>query len=238
MSKRKKRFARLGEHEHVNRAKMVRDRAAAGDKEAIAEAARIDLATSPDVIRETVWDILRHHLADCAALFQAAGEPPPPRLLRRTPAAYADALDDWADGFATLALDTLMGRHIQSVRLVAHVLRLLDENGAHANRGFMLGYGLAQNHFLALREFIDGPDLAREKYNAEGRSTGGKVGGKGKRDAIAGKTTDAWNAFATARQVKPSITMNSWALKHAHEFDVSKDTLRRWLARGQKLGKF
>ncbi len=238
MSKRKNRFARLGEHEHVNRAKMVRDRAAAGDQEAIAEAARIDLATRPDVIREKVWDIVRDHLADCAALFQAAEEIPPPRPLRQTPAAYANALDDWADGFASLALDTLMGRYIQSVRLIAHVLRLLDENGAPANQGFMLGYGLAQNHFLALREFVDGPGLAREKYNAEGRAAGGKVSGRGKRDAIAGKQRDAWNAFARARQVKSSITMNGWAQQHAGEFDISAEALRKWLALGKKLGKF
>ena len=151
---------------------------------------------------------------------------------------YANALDVWADSFAGhLDLDTLMGRHIQSVRLVSHVLRLIDENGAHANLGFMLGYGLAQNHLLALREFLDGPDLAREKYSLERRSVGGKVSGRVKKDAISAPTRRAWRAFAAARQNKPGISMNGWAQKHARDYAISSSTLRKWLRRGKKLGE-
>lgn len=227
------RFDRLGDHRLQNKARKVRERAAAGDPEAVAEAATIDHATTPEAMREKCWEILRTHLADCDSVLAELGLPRVPKSGGRAPAAYADALDNWVETHAALLpLDTLEGRLLTGVKEVAHILHLLD-NATSFDLGMILGYGLAQNHFLALREFSDGPALARERALAEARSAGAKARG----DEVREVNREIAAAFIAAWRTNPHITANSWANANTERLGKSPETLRKIASKARKVSK-
>lgn len=227
------RFDRLGDHRLQNKARQVRERAAAGDPEAIAEAAKIDRATTLEALRQRCWEILRAHLAYCDSELSASGLPSVPKAGERTPPAYADALEDWADAnTANLPLDTPVGRLVTQVRHVAHILRQLD-CATSFRLGLILGYGFAENYYLMLREFADGPAIARERWLADARSAGAKA----RQDNAAYKNREIAQAFLSAWRGNPHITPNSWAKTNAQRFGKSADRIRRLASDALKASK-
>jgi hypothetical protein len=90
----------------------------------------------------------------------------------------------------------------------------------------VLGYGLAQKNHLLVREFADGPALARDQAESEGRSRGGMEAAKRHRQ----RDRDIRKAFAA--RLNPNQSQAAWSKANANAKDTwpGEHGLRRILS--------
>lgn len=120
--------------------------------------------------------------------------------------------------------DALVRQNLAAENDPAAALIAADE--LHEFRlGVVLGYGLSQKNHMLVREFADGPALARDRAQQNGRAEGGdkRAAQTVKRDKEIRK------AFADARAKNPSLTANGWAHDHASDWELSGERVRKIL---------
>jgi hypothetical protein len=185
-------------------------------------------AATPDSLRAKIWEIMRNHLADSDGILCEAGGGPP-RSQGRASDAYADALFEWlAQARGRHDFDSPEGRAVEIVGLCAHAISALDRVDPAFRLGFVLGYGISQKNHLLVREFGDGPALARESALQAARAEGGNA--RAQQNAERDRKLRA--AFAAAKAKNPSLTPNGWANDNASEYHLSADRVGKILLAG------
>jgi hypothetical protein len=221
---RRSKFQRLGEHTARDRAGELRRKVAAGGPDALQAQTELLESATPEAVRAKAFDLLLHSLKMAVEVFQAEGLCPP--LDAPTPQEHAVALLAWTDQ-QNADPDSLRGRMIRLTRQCAHGLVLLADGPLEAALAMAVGYGVAQTHFLALREYGDGPEIARERSAGRGRAEGGKSRKDGAKAVHAEIAAD----FMEARRVNPRISANGFAKKnaerHLERFGLAPETVRK-----------
>ena len=225
MAKPRTQFTRLGAHTARDTAREVRKRAAAApaDPAAQKELEALNKALSPERLRAKVWEIVRNHLADSDGILGDAGGGPP-RAQGRASNVYAAALLEWAgDKRGTYDFDSPEGRAVEIVSLCASIAAYLDTEAPVFRLGVVLGYGLAQKNHLLVREFADGPALAREAAAQKTRAEGGRARAAQSADRDKQMRED----FSCALAKDSTLTRRHWAEIHAADFELSADRVRK-----------
>jgi hypothetical protein len=219
MAKSRSQFTRLGEHVARDAAREVRERAAANpdDDHAQSDLADLNAAASPEGLQKRVAEIVRLHLQDADETLNQAF----PNGTGMTVSQYGNALYEWwRASRGKYVYDSPEGRTAEIVKLCALIL---EGTGSG-----VLGYGLSQKNHLLVREFADGPALAREAAMIDARSRGGKE----KRKALKITNTDRDRAICNrfcARSNKRQ-SKKAWAEDNAANEKMSVRNLRRILA--------
>jgi hypothetical protein len=210
-------FTRLGEHIARDTAREIRERATAhpNDIEANLALKTLEAASSPAAVREKIRTIVRNHLKDADATL---AETLPLATAGMTGGQYGARLSEWANETApTYIFDSPEGRSIEIVRLCAHILEGMSLGQPDFDLGVVLGYGLAQKNHLLVREFADGPALARERANAHGRALGGSTRSIALRANVQARDRKICTEFAN-RQNK-ALSKQRWAQANEKRLD-------------------
>lgn len=229
MAKARTQFTRLGAHVASDKAGAIRAWAAANpdDPRAQAELKKLNAAAEPENVRRQILEIVRLQLQDAAQSLE--GMPlPEARPLDE----YAEALCVWAKASRQqYDVDTPEGRMVQIVRNCAFILDGLACGVPDFDLGVILGWELATKNHLLVREFADGPALARDAALEAARAQGGnaRAGKAAKRDV------EIRAAFGAAKAKNPSLTRNGWADDHASQWDLSGERVRKILGRRTRL---
>lgn len=225
MGKARTQFTRLGAHVARDKAGAIRAWAAANpnDPRAQAELRKLNAAAEPENIRRQILEIVRWQLQDAA---QSLDSMPAPEA--RPLDKYAEALCVWAKASRDqYEIDTPEGRMVQIVRNCAFILDGLACGVPDFDLGVILGWELATKNHLLVREFADGPALARDAALEAARAQGGSV----RADKTAKRDVEIRAAFAAARAKRPSLTRNAWADGHASQWGLSVERVRKILGR-------
>jgi hypothetical protein len=150
------------------------ERAAKGDAAALKELEAPVKPDTPESLREKIWTIVITHLANADGhLGGKAGGPPRPK---GTAHEYGAALLEWVLPVRPkYNRDSKEGLAIAIVELCAGTLRALDSAHPDFMAGFEIGYNLSKANHLLVREFGDGPALAREHDAQAHRAEGGRT---------------------------------------------------------------
>jgi hypothetical protein len=225
MAKARTQFTRLGAHVASDKAGAIRAWAAANpnDPRAQAELKKLNAAAEPENIRLQILEIVRLQLQDAA---QSLDSMPTPEAMPLHE--YAEALYVWTKGSGDqYEVDTPEGRMVQIVRNCAYILDGLVCGVPDFDLGVILGWELATKNHLLVREFADGPALAREAALEAARAHGGNA----RADKATQRDAEIRAAFAAASAKKPSLTRNGWADDHASQWDLSGERVRKILGR-------
>jgi hypothetical protein len=120
-----------------------------------------------------------------------------------------------------------------AVGLCAEILKGTSLHVPDFDLGVILGYGLAQKHFLLVREFADGPALARERYLAQKRLEGAE----GTKKVALKKAERVETAFWAARKINPTLKPASFARNHEGLQSLGYDRLRKIAAKALRRQK-
>lgn len=115
---------------------------------------------------------------------------------------------------------------IEVLKLCAHALIESDADNPDFLLGLVLGYGIGQKYFLALREYSDGPALAREKAMTEARARGGRE----KQTVLKTEARDRAIRQRFSRRQNKHQSAKAWAEDNADREKMSVSNLRRILA--------
>lgn len=229
MAKPRSQFRRLGEHVARDTAGDVRARAAAGDPNAIEELRRLEAGLTLTGLQGKVDDILSQMIVRVAKGLHDCGHAIPPIEPEASLSSMAEhgmALLSWANQHPA-DLDSFEGRMIEVLRLCAFALIESDPDDPRLLLGLVLGYGIGQKYFLALREYSDGPALAREKAMAEARVRGGLE----RRTGLKTQARDRAICERFSQRQNKHQSAKAWAEDNADRENMSVRNLRRILAK-------